>query len=82
MPGPVCHRRLILHPGETVVVDPADWADTLVVVLGGELELTCHSGRRMIFAAEAVLTLDGVPARTVHNPGPGELTVHLVHRHR
>ena len=82
MAGPVCHRLLVLHPSETLVVEAADWADTLVVVLRGELELTCHSGRRATFAEAAVLTLDGMPARTVHNPGPGEVILHLVHRDR
>jgi hypothetical protein len=80
--GRVCHRRLVLQPGELLLVNPADWADTLVVVLSGDLELTCHSGRRTTFAAGAVLTLDGMPVRTLHNPGPGRLTLHLVHRHR
>jgi hypothetical protein len=63
-------------------IEPAEWADTLVVVLSGELELTCHSGRHANFAAESVLTLDATPVRTLSNPGPEQLILHLVHRHR
>jgi hypothetical protein len=82
VPGRVCHRRLVLQPGELLLVEPAEWVDTLVVVLRGELELTCHSGRRASFAAEAVLTLDGMPVRTLCNPGAEESILHLVRRDR
>ena len=82
VPGGVCHRRLVLDAGETLLVEPPDWADTLVVVVSGEVELTCASGRCVRLRADAVLTLDGMPARTLHNPGPGQLIMHLVCRDR
>jgi hypothetical protein len=82
MRGPLCHRRLVLHPGETLVVDPADWTDTLIVVLGGELELTCHSGRHASFATKSILTLDGMPVRFIHNRGEQRLVLHLLRRDR
>lgn len=76
------HRRLVLQANERLPIEIADWADTLVVVLGGEMELICRSGRHANFAAGTVLTLDGMPARTLRNPGTGELVLHLVRRHR
>ncbi len=78
----VRHRTLVLQPGETVVVESADWSDTLVAVLSGELELLCRSGRRARFAAGAVLTLAALPVLTLHNPAAEELTLHAVSRRR
>jgi hypothetical protein len=80
--GRLRHRTLVLQPGETVIVEPADWADTLVAVRSGELELLCRSGRRARFAAGAVLTLAGLPVLTLRNPGPAKLTLHAVSRRR
>ncbi len=78
--GPVRHRTLVLQPGRVVAVDPAQWADTLVIVISGELELLCRSGRRARFAAGAVLTLAGLPVRSLGNPRPEPLTLCMVSR--
>ena len=80
VPGRVRHRRLVLKAGEVLRPVAADWADTLVVVLGGELELTCRSGRRASFPAGSVLTLDGIAVRELHNPAARPLILHLVRR--
>lgn len=78
--GRVRHRTLELNPGETLVVEPDDWADTLLIVLSGDLELLCCSGRRAVFATGALLTLAGLPVLTLRNPGPRPLIVHAVSR--
>ena len=47
-----------------------DWADSLVVVEQGEVELECVRGGRRAFSTGAVMFLTGLPLRTIHNPGP------------
>jgi hypothetical protein len=71
-----------LGPGEALDYAVADWADALVVVAGGELELECHSGRRARFVAGAVLTLAVLPVRRLHNPAREPLVLHAVARGR
>lgn len=78
--GPVRHRTLVLQPGQAVAVNPAQWADTLVIVISGELELLCRSGRRARFASGAVLTLAGLPVRSLSNPRLEPLTLCTVSR--
>ncbi len=73
--GRVWHCTVILPSGDGLDYVAADWADTLVVVERGELELACQRGRRARFAAGAVLTLAGLPVRRLRNPGPGPLVL-------
>jgi hypothetical protein len=78
--GRVQRCTVILQPGDGLDYLAADWADTLVVVKRGELELECRSGRRARFAAGAVLTMVGLPVRRLRNPGPGPLVLSAVRR--
>lgn len=75
-------RTLILPPGEVHEVVAADWADTLLVVERGELDVECRSGRRARFAAGAVLTLAQLPVRRLHSCGPEPLALCAVTRRR
>lgn len=76
----VRHRELVLQPGEIIAVAADEWADTLVVVTSGELELCCRSGRRARFAAGAVLTLAGLPVLTLRSAAAEPLRLHAVTR--
>ena len=71
---------LVVPPDETVEVAPTAWADTLVFVLRGELEVQCRSGRRARFATGAVLTLAGLSVSALRNPRPEPLVLHAVTR--
>ncbi|MBF6244480.1 MULTISPECIES: hypothetical protein [Nocardia] len=71
---------VVLQPGEALDYVAADWADALVVVAGGELELECRSGRRARFAAGAVLAPAAVPVRRLLNPGLEPLVLSAVTR--
>ncbi|MDR7170008.1 mannose-6-phosphate isomerase-like protein (cupin superfamily) [Nocardia kruczakiae] len=71
---------VVLQPGDALDYVAADWADTLVVVSSGELELECRSGRRARFAAGAVLALAAVPVRRLRNTGPEPLVLSAVAR--
>ncbi len=73
---------IALLPGETHPVVGADWADTLVVVERGELELECCSGRRATFVSGSVLTLAGLSVRCLHNHGPSVVVLCAVTRDR
>ncbi len=78
--GGIGRCTLILQPGDGVDYATADWADTLVIVERGELELECASGRCARFAVGAVLTLVGLPVRRLRNPGPGPLVLAAITR--
>jgi hypothetical protein len=78
--GGIRRRTVILQPGDGLDYAAADWADTLVIVERGELELECVSGRRARFAAGAALTMVGLPVRRLSNPGPGPLVLSAVTR--
>ena len=81
MPGDRIRRWTVrLEPGGSVDYTAADWADTLVVVERGELEVECRSGQRARFAAGAVLTLAGLPVRRLHNPHPEPVVLLLAAR--
>jgi len=71
---------LVVPPDETVEIAPSYWADTLVIVLSGELELQCHSGCSARFAAGAVLTFAGLSVRALRNPQPEPLVLQALTR--
>ena len=57
-----------------------EWADALVVVEQGSVELECVRGGRRAFGSGAVLFLTGLPLRTIHNPGPDAALLAAVSR--
>jgi hypothetical protein len=64
-------RRIVsVPPRGALDYDEADWRDALVLVVRGEIEL----GRER-FGRGSVLSLAGLPLRTLHNQGvePAEL---------
>ncbi|HEX9040580.1 MAG TPA: hypothetical protein VF838_06060 [Trebonia sp.] len=58
---------VLLQPGDVLDYRPEDWADTLLVIDCGELEVECRSGQRARFGAGAVLTLAGLPLQRLRN---------------
>jgi hypothetical protein len=79
-PGGFVVRTLILQPGDAIAYRPGDWADTLVVVERGELEIECHSGTGARFAAGAVLVFAGLPLRCLRNAGGEPLVLGALSR--
>jgi hypothetical protein len=67
-----------LVPGRARPYDEAEWRDALVVVEHGEIELECSSGRRRRFGSGAVLCLNGLPLRALHNCGLGPAVLSAV----
>ena len=62
-------RRIVVAPGSERPYDEAEWADTLVVVEAGTLELESRSGNRCGFGRGDVLWLIGLPLRALRNRG-------------
>ena len=73
-------RVVVLAPGETRAYDAADWRDALVVVEHGAVDVDDDAGRRVRFAAGGILTLEGVAARALRNPGRDPAVLRLVSR--
>lgn len=71
-----------LAPGCSRPYREAEWADALVVVEVGEIELECGEGGRRRFRAGDLLCLTGLPLRALHNPGPGPAVLVSVTRRR
>jgi hypothetical protein len=73
-------RVVVLGPGEARACDPGEWRDALVVVEDGAVEVEDDAGGRVRFGPGAVVTLDGVAARALHNAGPGRAVLRVVSR--
>lgn len=73
-------RVVEVPPGGERAYDQAEWADALVVVDRGEIELDCRGGSRPRFAGGAVLWLGGLPVRALRNPGPAPAVLVAVSR--
>ncbi len=68
---PAFERRLItIEPGAYRAFAASDWADALVVLACGEIELEGLGGHRAHLAPGAVFWLAGLPLRALHNTGP------------
>ena len=80
LPPAFRHRTVRIEAGGSRPFDPAEWADTIVGVHGGTLELECHDGTRRRFDAGAILWLTGLPLRALHNPGPEPVVLVTVSR--
>jgi len=74
--------RVILQPRETLEWRAADWADALIVVERGELEVELRSGTRAWFGEGAILVLAGLSVRRLRNSGRVPLVVSALSRDR
>lgn len=69
-PGPAFRRRAVtIPPHETVPFVAEDWAGALVVIERGSVDLCCVRGGRRRFDRGAILFLDGLALKCLHNPG-------------
>jgi hypothetical protein len=73
-------RGVTLDPGCTRDYREEDWADALVVVEAGEIELRCQAGGRRRFPAGAVMWLQGMNLQELHNPGSEPTVLSAVSR--
>jgi hypothetical protein len=73
---------VVVAPGRARAYDGAEWRDAMVVVERGEIELEWLSGERRRFGAGAVLWLDGLSLRALHNQGRAPAVLVAVSRGR
>lgn len=64
-------RAIVLEPGAERTYAGAEWADSLVVVEVGTIELESMTGLRRTFTAGDVLWLAGLRLRLLRNSGRG-----------
>jgi hypothetical protein len=67
-PGTVFERRVLaLAPGDHLTYDGAQWVGALVVIAQGQIELEGLDGHRYQFGRGAILWLERLPLRALHN---------------
>lgn len=69
LPAGFVARSILIGVGGQVPFDGGEWADALVIVEVGQVELENVDGSRARFATGAVLYLDRLPLRLLRNPG-------------
>jgi hypothetical protein len=60
-------RSVTVAAGCELPYEHGDWADAIVLVQQGEIELECLGGTRSCFGAGALLCFDSLPLRTLRN---------------
>lgn len=82
-PGPAFRRRVVtIGPQQTLPFDERDWRDAIVVVERGDVDLCCVRGGRRRFARGAILVLQGLALRSLHNPGVEDVVLVALSRRR
>ena len=71
-------REVVIPAGDHLPYVDADWADALVVVASGEVDLCCSRGGRRRFGPGSVLFFTGLGLVALHNPGL-DVTVLVAH---
>lgn len=70
LPPAFRRRTVVVDPGDSRPYDGDEWRDELVVVEQGRLDLECHAGGVRSFPTGAIVCLDHLALRTLHNRGP------------
>ena len=73
-------KVLTLPPGDEEPYREGDWADAIVIVERGELELECTRGGSRRFQRGAILWFAGLPLRTLRNRGDEPVVLTAVSR--
>ena len=69
-----------IAPGEERAVAPDEWADALVLVKSGELDVRCAEGGRRTFRTGDMLALCWLRARNLANVGAERVRLVAVRR--
>ena len=75
-------RTVVLEPGTSLPSDDAEWADALVLLVQGDVDLECAAGGRRRFHPGAILWLTGIGLRVLHNVGVDVAVLLAVSRRR
>lgn len=72
--------RVVVQPASSVAYRESQWADAVVVVEQGRLQVECWSGAQACFEQGAVLFLTGLELRQVTNPSLEPLVLKTIRR--
>ena len=72
--------RMIIPPGTDRRTSADAWADALVIVEHGTVEVVCHDGGRQAFGRGSILCLSWVTVECLRNAGPGDAVIAAVRR--
>lgn len=75
-------RVVTIAPGGSRGYEPAEWADAIVVVERGRVEVCCSDGTVLRFGAGDPLWLAGLPILALRNPGEEDAVLTGVRRRR
>ena len=75
-------RQVVVPPSAERTVQEGEWADALVVVERGEIEIECRNGARRSFGSGDVLCLRRLPVRLLRNRGHGPVLLTAISRRR
>jgi hypothetical protein len=75
-------RQLAVAPGAKRPVQEGEWADALLVVERGTIELECRNGARRSFGSGDILCLRRLPLRLLRNRGHSPVLVIALSRRR
>jgi hypothetical protein len=75
-------RQIAVPPGAERAVHEGEWANALVVVERGSIELECHNGARRSFGSGDMLCLRRLPLRLLRNRGHSPVLLTAISRRR
>ncbi|MDQ3811469.1 MAG: hypothetical protein M3336_14380 [Chloroflexota bacterium] len=75
-------RRLVIAPGAEHPSGADEWADAIVVIESGHVEVECLAGARRMFQANAMVCLDWLPLRALRNTGSEPAVLVAIRRRR
>jgi len=75
-------RRVVIAPGAEYQTYAGAWADALVMLKSGRVELECRAGARGQFQAGAVLCLAWLPLTAVRNTSNEPAVLTAIRRRR
>jgi quercetin dioxygenase-like cupin family protein len=75
-------RQLAVPPGGERAVHEGEWADSLLVVEHGTIELECRNGARRSFGSGDILCLRRLRLRLLRNRGHSPVLVIAISRRR
>ena len=72
--------RMVIAAGTERPTSPDDWADALVIVEHGAIEVVCRDGARRTYGPGSLLCLSWVTVECLRSPGPSDTVIAAVRR--
>jgi hypothetical protein len=72
--------RMVVASGAERPTSAEEWADALVIVEHGAIEVVCRDGSRQTYPSGSILCLSWVTVARLRNHGPGDAVIAAVRR--